>query len=110
MVLNNVPLGVLKESHCAICWKWFGNGTRWRQTLDDVTRSLCEGCFSRMYPVLPQGMEGSEVVHIDAKGLLKEEQYASDAEAKAGYDAWLDGYQRGKEAAAKTDVKAGSSK
>lgn len=67
-----IPTSVLTGHACAICWRDIWGSTQYQQSLDGVNRNLCEGCATRMYPVLPKGYEGANLVHLDAKAMIAE--------------------------------------
>ena len=64
IVPGNVPTSVANERACAICWRNFGASTRYRQTLDGVSRSLCLGCSSRISPVSIGTMRDAQQVEL----------------------------------------------
>lgn len=73
LTFSQLPASVLNERACAMCWRPFGGGTQYRQTLDGVSRSLCLGCLSRLYPKPPKGADpDSQVVELDAGDLVAE--------------------------------------
>lgn len=61
LISSDTPAGVARGNNCAICWRPFGGGLRHVQTLDGVSRSLCDGCLSRIRPIVIGGREHQKV-------------------------------------------------
>ena len=72
---GGVPASVVSGHACALCWRPFGNGTRYRQTLDEVSRDLCAGCLSRLYPAAPKGAEEAQIVSLNLEDVLKTDDW-----------------------------------
>jgi hypothetical protein len=81
--MQQTPGSVLAGRACSSCWRPL-ESTFYSQTLDNVTRYLCTGCATRFFPVLPAGMEGANLVHLDAKAGLAEAERKVRAAALKG--------------------------
>ena len=85
-MINQVPASVASNKACPICWRPFGGGTIYSQTLDGVSRLICSSCGTLFFPQklwgaekpanLPEGYEDASIIHLD----VSEMQAASDRE------------------------------
>lgn len=68
-----MPASVAAGRACSLCWRHFGSGTFFVLELDGVSRRLCKGCTTLLYPAMPPGLEGAAPIHmsVDSQGLVR---------------------------------------
>lgn len=64
-----MPASVAAGRACSMCWRPFGSGTFFTLELDGVSRRLCKGCTTLLYPAMPPGLEGAAPIHMDVDSL-----------------------------------------